>query len=233
MKIHGGIFFNEDGISTSIRSMHLQTVLLDNINDNMIGYNKNGFQRKVPTVTSFAEIIGAHAFSEKNDTSVGRLRETRNPLDIALGKEGYFLYSTPQGNKTTRDGRFKMDKNGYLLTLENYKVLSSSGQPVKFNKIPDDLTNIKINLDGDISLIDPTSKKVQQTIGKLAIVTDKGSPVKDIDVRQGFSEDSNVVLQNEVFGIIPVRRNFEANRQLYIIQNDALSKTIQELGRAG
>ena len=69
-------------------------------------------------------------------------------------------------------------------------------------------------------------------MGQLSVVASNGSITTDIDVRQGFTEDSNVTLQSEFFNIIPVRRNFEANRQLYIIQNDELSKTIQELGKA-
>ena len=35
MKLFGGIYFNKDGVSTSVRGMHLQTALLDNINTNI------------------------------------------------------------------------------------------------------------------------------------------------------------------------------------------------------
>lgn len=230
MRLFGGIFFNEDGISTSIRDMHLQTALLDNINSNITNFGKVGYQRKAPVVSSFSQLIGVHAMSEVTDESVGRLRRTRNPLDFALAKEGYFQYQTAQGTKLTRDGRFKLDKNGYLLTLDNNKVLSSTGQPLKFKKIPQRDEDIKVDHDGVITAFDPDTKQFEN-VGQFSVVSSKGSITKEIDVRQGYTEDSNVTLQSEFFNIIPVRRNFEANRQAYIIQNDELTKVIQELGK--
>ena len=231
MKLFGGIYFNEDGVSTSVRGMHLQTALLDNINTNIFSFGKVGYQRKVPVLSSFAELIGTHALSEVADESVGRLRQTRNPLDLALAKEGYFQYYTPYGIKLTRDGRFKLDKDGNLVTLENNKVLSASGQTIKFSKVPKSLDNIKVNKEGVITVFDPDTKKFINE-GQISVVASNGSITKEIDVRQGFDEDSNVTIHSEFFSLVPVRRNFEANRQLYIIQNDALTKTIQEIGRA-
>jgi hypothetical protein len=57
-------------------------------------------------------------------------------------------------------------------------------------------------------------------------------PVDEVVMKQLYSEESNVVLHEEAYSLITMRRNFQANRQLFIIQNDALTKTLQELGRA-
>ncbi|OGH97429.1 MAG: hypothetical protein A2104_04390 [Candidatus Melainabacteria bacterium GWF2_32_7] len=231
MRLFGGIYFNENGLSNSVRAMHLQTAMLDNINCNITNFGKVGYQRKAPVLSSFAELIGVHALSEVADESVGRLRQSRKPLDIALATEGYFQYMTPNGIKLTRDGRFKIDKNGYLLTLDNFKVLSATGQPIKFDKVPEKLEDIKVDKDGTLTAFDSKEKKFNN-VGQLSVVSSDGSITKDINVKQGFTEDSNVTIHTEFFNLVPVRRNFEANRQLYIIQNDELSKTIQELGRA-
>ncbi|EKE03980.1 MAG: hypothetical protein ACD_20C00122G0002 [uncultured bacterium] len=231
MRLFGGIYFDENGLSNSVRAMHLQTAMLDNINCNISNFGKVGYQRKAPVLSSFAELIGVHALSEVTDEQVGRLRQTRQPLDFALAKEGYFQYMTPDGIKLTRDGRFKIDKDGYLLTINDNKVLSATGQPVKFKDIPDNLENIKVDKEGIITVFDPVKKQFNK-VGQISVVASDGSITKDIYVKQGFTEDSNVTMQTEFFSLIPVRRNFEANRQLYIIQNDELSKTIQELGKA-
>lgn len=231
MRLFGGITLNENGICTSLRGMHMQTELLNNINENVIGFNKVGYQRKESIVSSFAELVGVHALSKTTDQDVGRIKFTARPLDLAIANKGYFQYLTPQGIQLTRDGRFKLDKDGNLLTLENYRVLSFGGKPIKFNKIPESDDQIKINRDGEISLIDIKTKQTYE-IGKLSVVNLDGDVADEIDVRQGYTEDSNVRLQSEVFKLVPVRRNFEANRQLFIIQNDELSKTLQELGRA-
>ncbi len=230
MKIYRGIYLSEDGLSNSIRSMHLQTSILSTINENITGFDKIGYQRKDPVVSSFSEYLGAHALKEVTDRTVGRIKETKNPLDFALIKEGYLKYQTPDGVKLTRDGRLKMDKNGYLLTLDNHHILGTDGNPIKLGKIPLSYEDIKVTHDGTISYLDRDTNKLVET-GKFAVVNLAGKPVEEIDIRQGYTENSNVKLEREFFALVPVRRNFEANRQMYIIQNDELSRVIQELGR--
>ncbi len=230
MKVYGGIIFDEEGISTSIRAMHLQQALIKTANANVLGFGKVGYQRLVPVVSSFSEVIGVHGYSEAKDTSIGRIRSTANPLDLALACEGYFQYKTPYGVKLTRDGRFKLDKDGNLLTLDGHKVMSIGGDPMKLKNVPQDLKKIKVSHDGDMTYLDPETGKYFN-YGRLSVVSNDGSYIKDVDVRQGYTEDSNVRLNTEVMSLAPLRRNFEANRQLFIVQNDKLSKTIQELGR--
>ena len=231
MKIHGGINFDEGGISTSVRGMHLQTGLLNTITENINGFSKVGYQRKESVVSSFSEFIGIHGVSEVNDTSVGRVLRSGNPLDFALPENSYFQYRTPDGVKLTKDGRFKLNKKGELLTLENHKVLDSNGKTIKLKQIPEKVEDVKVSIDGRINVL---NKETLQLVdcGRISVVSENGSAVAKPDVRQGFVESSNVSMHKEVFDIIPVRRNFEANRQLFIIQNDQLSKTIQELGRS-
>ncbi len=52
----------------------------------------------------------------------------------------------------TRDGRFKLDKNGNLLTLNDSKVLSDSGVPIKLHIIPENLQQVVVNAKGVISV---------------------------------------------------------------------------------
>ena len=50
------------------------------------------------------------------------------------------------------------------------------------------------------------------------------------DVKQGFNEHSNVILQNEFLAVKPVVRNFEANRQIFRMHSSNLQKVISQLG---
>jgi flagellar basal-body rod protein FlgF len=231
MKLYGGIDLNEGGMIASIRDMYLQTDLMNVINDNIQGFNKVGYQRKVPVVSSFAEFLGPNALSQNVDEQVGRIKITKNPLDLALATEGYFQVQTPNGIQLTRDGRFQLDKNGNLLTIQNYKVLSKEGQPVKLSNVPKELEDIKIEKDGSINYLDRSSLKLRNA-GTLSVVSSKGKLLENPDVKQGYVEESNVAIHEELFNLVPVRRNFEANRQLFLIQSDAMTKLIQELGRA-
>ena len=134
--INGGINYTERGIVHNIRAMRMQTILMGITNDNVVGFDKIGYQRKVPVISSFAEYIGEHAISTTTDDSVGRLGLTGNPLDIALAEKGYFQILTEDGIKLTRDGRFKMNKDGEILTLDGSKVLTDMGNPLVLPFVP-------------------------------------------------------------------------------------------------
>ncbi len=230
MKLYGGIDLNDGGMVTSIKSMILQTDIIGVINDNIQGFNKVGYQRKVPVVSSFTEFFGTNALSKNVDEEVGRIKLTKNPLDLSLACKGYFQTLTPNGIQLTRDGRFKLDKDGNLLTIQDYKVLSRNGKPIKLSSLPKELEDIKIDKDGTIRYFDAKKLKLQ-TAGFISVVTNEGTVLENPDIKQGYVEESNVALQQEVFNMIPVRRNFQSNRQLFLIQSDSLSKAIQELGR--
>lgn len=230
MKIYGGVYYNEDGLSTAIRGMNTQTRLFGILNDNILGYNKTGYQAKEGVLSSFAEVIGANAISEVRDGQSGRITKTDKPLDLAIQGEGFFQYLGPQGIKATRDGRFKFDKDGYLLTLEDQKVLSNSGEPIKFKRIPDAAEDIRIASNGEISVLNHQTKELEH-ISTFGIVSDKGALLKNPDIKQGFQEASNVMLQTQFMNLIPVRRSFSANKQMFMIQNNILTQTIQQLGK--
>ena len=231
MKLYGGIDLGEGGIVASVRNMYLQQEILGIINDNVQGFGKIGFQRKIPVVSSFSEYIGAHALSTNVDEQVGRIKITKRPLDISIANKGYFQVQGQNGIKLTRDGRFKLDKNGYLLTLEDEKVLSREGKPIKFDSIPKELEDIKIDQDGTVKYLDKEELKVRK-VDTMSVVTSEGVILTDPNIKQGYLEESNVALHEEFFNIVPTRRNFEASRQAFLIQNDTLSKALQELGRA-
>lgn len=228
MKLRGGVNIFENGLTTSIRAMHLQTEIFGVINENYNSFDKVGYQRKDPVVSSFAEYIGVHALSKATDDSVGRIGNSNNPLDLAIGTKGYFQYQSPDGIKITRDGRFKVDKEGYLLTLENANVLANDGTAIKLPVLPEKLEDIKVNKNGDISVFNKATNKMEHA-GTLSVVTNQGVAVLDPNIKQGYNEYSNVSLNSEILQIIPVKRNFEANRQLFIMQNNNLSKAIQSL----
>ncbi|HSA06562.1 MAG TPA: flagellar basal body rod C-terminal domain-containing protein [Candidatus Gastranaerophilales bacterium] len=230
MRLNGGIHLDGDGICSTVSSMILIQNVTSIINDNVAGYNKVGYQRKVPVISSFAEFIGPHAVSENKDEEIGRIKITKNPLDFVLACKGYFQTQTPNGIKLTRDGRFKLDKDGNLLTLENHKVLSRDGAPIKFEKIPRSVDDIRITKDGLIQFKDAEKLKIHN-IGFISAVSADGERIKNVSVKQGYIEESNVSLPEEVFNVLPLRRSFTVNRELFKIQNEALTKLLQELGK--
>ena len=229
MILKGGLNFVENGLTMSIRAMHLQQEQFAIHNENVNGFDKIGYQRKDPVVSSFSEWIGIHGLSKAVDDTVGRIMLTQKPLDFAIAEKGYFQYATDDGVKITRDGRFRIDKEGYLKTNEGYKVLSDAGQAIKLPFVPKDINDLTVDRGGNINLVDRKTGK-QNFVGTLAVVSDDGVAVLDPNVKQGYLEYSNVSLETEFMQIFPIRRNFEANRQMFIIQSTNLATAIEKLG---
>ncbi len=229
MIINGGIRYCEKGLTTSLRAMHVQSELIGMHNENVTGFDKIGYQREEPVVSSFTEWIGVHGLSKTVDDKVGRIAMSDNPLDIALANKGYFQTQTADGIRLTRDGRFKIDKEGNLLTLEDEQVLSNAGTPIQLPVVPEKLTDIKINSKGLVSVFNKNTNKLEN-VAFLGVVSADGAIVIDPQVKQGYNEYSNVSLQNEFIGMMPIIRNFEANRQIFMIQNQNLQKVISQLG---
>jgi len=231
MKLTAGINFDGHGLAQSLNAMQMSMDIMGIYSENVVGFDKVGYQRKVPVVSSFAEYIGTNALSHNIDNQVGRLVLTENPLDVALSDKGYFQVLNKDGSiELTRDGRFKINKNGELLTQANQKVLSSGGAPIVLPCLPESLDKITIGLDGKIGVFD-SEKRGLIPAGTIGIVSSDGSLVSSNCVRQGYLESSNVQLEREYAEMVNYRRSFDANRQMFIMQNSKLSSAISTLGR--
>ena len=201
MRLNSGIFYNDNGLTASIRAMHLQSEIIGIGNENITGFDK-----------------------------IGRIAVSENPLDLALANKGYFQVQTKNGVKLTRDGRFQIGKDGTLLTLENQEVLSNAGVPIKFPFIPQDLKQVKIDNAGKITMFNPDTHKLTK-IGHIGVVDSNGIAVIEPKIKQGFNEYSNVALQQEFLALMPPIKNFDANRQMFMLQNSVLGKTISQLSQ--
>ena len=231
MKLTAGINFDGHGLAQSINAMQMSMDIMGIFGENVIGFDKIGYQKKEAVISSFAEHIGSAALSYVVDEQVGRLSMTKNPLDFALNEKGYFQVLNNDGSiELTRDGRFKLSKNGELLTQQNQKVLSNTGLPIIFSKIPTDLEHIKVGLDGKIGILDPESRGFIP-VGTIGVVSKEGALAQTNCVRQGFVESSNVQLDKEYIEMSNYKNSFDANRQMFRLQNSKLSQAISKLSQ--
>lgn len=232
MRLQGGVSLSKTGLEMSISAMHLGMEIMGIGSENVTGSDKVGYQRKEPVVSSFAQYLGIHALSTAVDDQVGRIIVSQSPLDCALSEKGYFQLLHKDGTiELTRDGRFHLDKDGNLLSVKGHNVLSAGGQPIVFPVVPDELKDVKISKEGNISIFNAQTRKMVDA-GKIAVVSSEGAIVTEPCVEQQCLEYSNVSLQQEFMELVPVKRNFDANRQLFMLQNSKLSRAIQELGSA-
>src|SRR5580704_18425517 len=57
------------------------------------------------------------------DFSQGLLQPTNNPLDFGISGKGFFVVQSPSGPLYTRNGNFRFDTKGQLVTGEGYPLL--------------------------------------------------------------------------------------------------------------
>lgn len=170
------------------------------------------------------------------DTIQGELQETENPLDVALQGEGYFVVQGPDGERYTRDGHFRLDETGQLVTEQGLPVLSSDGQPITFTQQE---TQIAIAGDGSINTRDGPAGRLRvvrfsdpQSLEALAggLFRATSEAPKDVDrpfVVQGMLEASNVQPIVEMEEMMRVHRAYQQAQNLLERENDRIRKAIE------
>jgi flagellar basal-body rod protein FlgF len=180
------------------------------------------------------------------DLSEGQLETTGSPLDLAISGPGYFVVQTPTGNRYTRNGHFRTDDQGQVVTQEGYP-LQSDGGSITLQPQSGDL---QVSSDGTLSTETPGSNQVTtQVLGKLQIVNfaneralqkaggtlyDAGAQtaqaVATPRVVQGMVEKSNVEPVLEISHMIEVMRAYQASADLTQSGEDLLKQAIEKLG---
>lgn len=172
------------------------------------------------------------------DAQAGALNPTGNPLDFALGGDGYFVVSTPQGERLTRAGSFHLAEDGRLVDPSGNAVLGDAGPIVV---PPGTLTADgagTLLVDGKrvgqlrIDTV-PAGTPMEHEAGTLFLPPASRStvPPQNRSVRQGFLEDSNVNTVGSMVDLITVQRSYAAVQRT-ITTLDGIRHTISnELGK--
>ena len=97
-----------DDIQLSVGGMNSRLYLQEVIANNLANVNTIGFKRErmFPQILSEASADTESNFKEVTVFDQGHLRQTKNPLDLALDGEGFFFIQTTEGIRFTRKGRF-------------------------------------------------------------------------------------------------------------------------------
>lgn len=188
------------------------------------------------------------------DFTDGAFQQTNNPLDIAIEGKGFFVVQNELGQDyLTRAGNFKLSTDGEILTMDGKKLMGESGAIKLDDEImaeaqitkDNSLTNLRIAETGEVFVND-------YEVGKLVIADVKNyeslqrvsnqdfmatettdisfQNSDEIKIRQGWLEDSNVNIINEMIEMIELQRMFEAGSKVIQTNDGTLDKAIG-LGR--
>jgi flagellar basal-body rod protein FlgG len=237
---------------TAATGMTAQQLNMDVIANNLANVNTTGFKRsradfqdllyqngraagvaasqgsQVPTGIQIG--LGTRAAAVERIQSYGDFRQTGNPLDLIVEGEGFFQVQLPDGQLGyTRDGSFKVDSQGRLVTSDGYALQAEVTIPPEANG------RITISQDGTVST-SPQGGTVQQ-LGQVQLAkfinatglesvgrnifrptAASGDPITGTPglegfgtIGSGFLEMSNVKVVEEMVDMITAQRAYEIN----------------------
>ena len=175
--------------------------------------------------------LGVKVGSSEKIFTQGSLQQSNNPLDVAIEGDGFFQITKPDGTTAyTRDGSFKIDNNGTLVSADGNFL-----QPQI--TIPQNALQVNVGSDGTVSALVPGSPQ-PQTLGQIQLArfvnpaglspigggnlytqtAASGAPIVSQPglngagaLQGGYLEQSNVQVVQEIVNMIIAQRAYEAD----------------------
>ena len=251
---------------TAATGMLAQQYNIDTISNNLANVNTTGFRKNTahfqdliyqqmrapgtpvgPSVVPVGQDVGLGVkigASEKTFTQ-GVLIQSANPLDVAIEGEGFFQVTQQDGTTAyTRDGSFKRDANGSLVTADGHFLSPQI-------TVPANATQVQIGQDGTVTALIPGQNTPQQ-LGQITLarfVNPAGlSPLGRNLLQQtgasgaptiaqpglngtgslqgGYLEQSNVAVVEEIVNLITAQRAYEANSKAITTADEMLATAV-------
>lgn len=258
-------------LSTAATGMLAQQTNLDTISNNLANVNTTGYKALraefqdlmyqtyrgsgssggtgTSQPVSIQVGLGSKFASTETDFSNGSMQQTGDPLNLGIQGQGFFQVKMPDGTTAyTRDGSFKRDANGAMVTSDGYKLLDDVS-------IANGVSALSIGASGVVSGIKPGEQN-PTTIGQitLAIFANpagltrigqnlfkaggaSGDPQVSNPTENGagtlqslYVEASNVQVVQEMVNMITAQRAYEINSKAIQTADDMLS-TLNTLKR--
>jgi len=173
----------------------------------------------------------------------GDLEPTGADLDVGIQGEGFFRIDLGNGEfRYTRDGAFRKDANGDIVTVDGFKLADNI-------TIPEDALSISIGQDGAVNVLqagNPTPQEVgiiqlarfanptglkAQGQNMFSETGSSGSPTIVAAgqngagfIRHRFLERSNVFVVDELITLIQAQRNYEVNSRTIRVGDEMLQQ---------
>lgn len=237
-----------EGMIDAVRACLKEELRMDVITNNLsnaatVGYKKH----RIAFQDALNGAQGADASAPPDpalvrtevDLSPGDVRSTGNPLDLVIHGKGFFKVQTPEGVRYTRKGNFTLDTQGFLVTQQNHYVLGEGG-PIQ---VPtgaisvDPLGAVHVNGEeqGQLDLVDFERPEVLEASGRGLFANPSGEPEIGLDfqsrIEQGYTEQSNVEVAEEMVNMIHSLRAFESYQKVIQVLDELNNRAINEVSR--
>lgn len=222
----------------SVQDMEVHT-------ENLANSNMPGYKRLESSHTAFADVLNTQvgkAEEPTNPLSVnhiqGALRSTQRSLDFAIEGDGFFVVSDGQQELYTRNGSFRVSADGRIVNSLGMAVQTTAGDlqiPPGKNAaqlVVDDELNLRLGdkVIGKLKVVAVKDTSALEQVGTTMFIN-KGLETTDAEctVMNGYLEQSNTAIFEEMVGMMTTMRNYEACQKMLRTVDDADEKMMSKL----
>jgi flagellar basal-body rod protein FlgF len=232
-----------DGIFTALSGSIATQHQLDTVSHNLANVSTPGFREQR---LAFAEVLNNNedlrmVEVEPGGTNMtpGAVLQTNDPLDLAVGGDGFFLVEGGAGAQIARSVRLSIDPDGLLTDASGRALLDPSGNPIAIGGSPDQLRIgsdgaiwSEFGVQGQLGIVSVVNPGAVQQVGAGLLQTNPGNlaPAEDAEVMQGYQESSNVNAVRGMAEMITLHRHFDAMQQLVQEHRKIDGRAIQTVG---
>jgi len=235
------------GLSIAASGMLAEQVRQDQIANDLANASTPGYKAERSAQRSFGQMLittpdgravgtqsgGVRIDATTTDFTQGPLRETGEPLDAALEGPGFFAVQAADGVRYTRDGQFRLDASGRLVTEAGQAVLDAAGRAILVPRAD----GLEISADGSLTLDGkPAGRLAVVALDGVTKVGDglyagtPGAAPAGTAVRQGSLESSDVDAARTMVDMIVSLRAFESSQRVIRAIDDSLARGINGAG---
>lgn len=254
------------GLYTSVSGLITLQREQETVTANMANVNNTGYKQDILTKQSFDDVMISNRQKLSGDkhvrTNIGELslgvktndvqtnftqgafKATEKLTDFAIDGRGFFTVQRGNERLFTRDGNFKVDQQGYLITNNGDRVLGENLATGNQEEIY--IGEQEFSLDGENNLRLQNGTMTHKLLtadfsnedyDRLSKVGDNyytgGTPIYNarVEVRQNMLESSNVDSAEQIVKLMEIKRQFETNQKFVQMQDSTLEKAANQLGR--
>jgi len=251
-------------LRTAATGLTAQQRFVEIISNNLANVNTTGFKKTRPEFQDLLyENIRAAGNTQQTGTeplneiqigsgtelvattkqfSQGDVSQTNNPLDMAVKGDGFFMVRKPDNSiGYSRDGSFKLDKNGQIVNSQGYILEPGLS-------VPDNAAQVNVSRNGIISIVTDGTRD-EQVLGQIELarfvnpaglravgdnlfnetsasgraIIEQPGVNNTGEIMQSHLENSNVDLVQEMVNMIIAQRAYELNSKSVKTADDILA----------
>ena len=188
--------------------------------------------------------LGVKVSAVSTEFEQGELTASTGDFDFAIQGNGFFAIKVVDKNgdssiKYTRNGQFTITIEGYVVDVDGNRLQGANGDV----QVPVDATDVAIKLNGavyangeqvdTITLTDFEDYNYLDLYGDNMYNAVDGATTKSstATILQGFTEQSNVNVVDEMVSMITITRAYEAGQKMIKTQDSLLEQAVSSVGK--